>query len=422
MPLLQLAKASAEQAESYLYDFSNLALEYAHGCFREKRFSRDAGHALRVIKGGRLGFSSCNSEGAFKSAVDAALRSASSSPQVKYDFPHAQKYQYMRTKNWDIEKLDEKFAMGCAMQVVEAIMEKAEPARVSLTFSFGKEEIENTNGLSASMDGSGCMVYAEAKKGDLFGFSYYSSPFLPKDFGALGKEAADMAAGMQDARPLPTGKYEVCFSPYCLSQLIDFLLFHFSAENVRRGVSALSGKIGERLFSEKLSLSDSLSAPASNIWPFDAEGVSARAAPLIDKGRSVGLLSDTYTSTRMGEEWKGNCSRANYSSLPAPSHSNKLVGIGGYPEHLASDYIYVESFHGMHTSNAVSGDFGVQADIGFFIRDKGERFPVTNLLLTGNIFNLFNSITKVGDRQATWDDLIAPKVWFGGVQVVGPKG
>jgi predicted Zn-dependent protease len=81
----------------------------------------------------------------------------------------------------------------------------------------------------------------------------------------------------------------------------------------------------------------------------------------------------------------------------------------------------VESFHGMHTSNTISGDFGVQADIAFFMRGKGEKFPVTNMLLTGNIFNLFNSIVNVGDTQETWDDLISPKIWFSGVQLVGPK-
>jgi PmbA protein len=421
MSLLQLAKASAEEAESYISDFSTLALEYAHGCFTVKQFSHENGYALRVIKENKLGFSSCNSDEGFRGTVDAALRSSAASPEVKYSFPHAQKYPYLRTKNWDIEKLDEKFAMGCAQQVVDAIKEKAEPARVSLTLSFGKEEIENTNGLSASMDGSSCSLYCEAKKGDLFGFSYYSSRFLPKDFGALGKEAAAMAEGMQDARALPTGKYTVCFSPYCLSQLVDFLLFHLSSENVRRGVSALSKRRGEQAFSEKLTITDSLAAPASNSWPFDAEGVPAKVVPLVEKGKVANFLYDTYTAARMGEEKEGNCSRPSYSMLPTPSQSNIIIEKGDYPAHLASDYLYVESFHGMHTSNTISGDFGVQADIAFFVRGKGEKFPVTNMLLTGNIFNLFNSILDIGDTQGTWDDLISPKIWFSGVQLVGPK-
>jgi predicted Zn-dependent protease len=421
MSLFPLAKASADEAESYASDFSTLTLEYAHGCFTVKQFSHERGYALRVINGNRLGFSSCNSEDGFQGAVDAALRSSAASPEVKYSFPHSQKYPYLRTKNWDIEKLDEKFAMGCAQQVVDAIKEKAEPARVSLSLSFGKEEIENTNGLSASMDGSSCSVYAEAKKGDLFGFTYHSSRFLPKDFGAIGKEAATMATEMQDARALPTGKYTVCFSPYCLSQLVDFLLFHFSSENVRRGVSALSKRKGEMAFSEKLTITDSLSAQASNAWPFDAEGVSAKSITLVEKGKVMDFLFDTYTAARMGEKKDGNCMRHNYSMPPIPSQSNTIIEKGDYPAHLASDYLYVESFHGMHTSNAISGDFGVQADIAFFVRGKGEKFPVTNMLLTGNIFNLFNSITNVGDTQETWDDLIAPRIWFSGVQLVGPK-
>ncbi|NYZ60413.1 TldD/PmbA family protein [Candidatus Micrarchaeota archaeon] len=422
MSLLSLAKASADEAESYLSDFSTLTVEYAHGCFREKKFSHERGHALRVIKNSRLGFSYCNSEDGFQKAVDAAMHSAALSPEVKYSFPGAQKYEYLRTKSWDIEKLEEKFAMECAQQAVEGILEHAEPTRVSLSLSFGKEEIENTNGLSASMDGSFCSIYTEAKKGNLFGFSFYSSTFLPKDFKKLGEEAAIMAKEMEGAKSLPTGKYEVCFSPYCLSQLAEFLMFHLSSENKRRGVSKLSGRQGEKIFSDTLSIRDSLKANAANLWPFDAEGVAAKDISLVRDGVLEDFLYDTYTAARLGSWREGNCCRSAYSAPPAPSHSNIIMGKGDYPEHAASHYIYIESFHGMHTSNSISGEFGVEVDIAFFIKDKGEKFPVTNLLLTGNIFNLFNSISRIGDTQATWNNLIAPKIWFKDVQVVGSKG
>jgi PmbA protein len=230
-----------------------------------------------------------------------------------------------------------------------------------------------------------------------------------------------MAKGMEGAKSLPTGKYDVCFSPYCLSQLVDFLLFHLSSENKRRGISALSGKEGKKAFSESLSICDSREALASEHWPFDAEGVAAKETPLIEKGVLKNFLYDAYTSARLGEEKCGNCGRPDYSSPPEPSSSNIIVGEGDYPEHAASHYLQVESFHGMHTANTISGDFGVEADVSFFIRDKGERFPATNLLITGNIFNLFNSIKHIGSSQTTWNDLVAPKIWFRDVQVVGSK-
>ena len=422
MGLLSLAKASAEQAESYSTDFSTLTLEYAHGCFREKQFSKEKGYALRVIKGNKLGFSYCDSGDSFQKTVDSALRSAAPAPEVKFKFPHRQNYDYVCTKSWEIAKLDENFAMECASLAVEGASEHAEPTRASLSLSFGKEEIENTNGLTASMDGSSCTLYVEAKKGDLFGFSYYSSPLLPKDFRKLGEQASLMAKEMEGAKSLPTGKYEACFSPYCLSQLTGFLLAHFSSENIRRGISKLSGKRGEQMFSPKLTLTDSLAAPAANAWPFDGEGVAAKEIPLIEEGKVCEFLYDSYTAARMNEQKSGGCVRPDYSSLPAPSQSNTVINKGDYPEHAAANYLYVESFHGMHTANSVTGDFGVQIDIASFMKDKGEKFPVTNLLLTGNVFNLFNSINKIGDMLYTWNDLIAPKIWFRDVQVVGSKG
>lgn len=179
---------------------------------------------------------------------------------------------------------------------------------------------------------------------------------------------------------------------------------------------------GEKILSEKFSIKDSLKANAANLWPFDAEGVAAKDISLIRDGVLEDFLFDTYTAARLGSWRDGNCARANYSAPPTPSQSNIIIEKGDYPGHAAAHYLQIESFHGMHTSNSISGDFGVEVDIAFFVKDKGEKFPVTNLLLTGNIFNLFSSINKVGDAQATWNDLISPKIWFKDVQVVGSKG
>ncbi|MBI5051603.1 hypothetical protein HZC08_02480 [Candidatus Micrarchaeota archaeon] len=80
-------------------------------------------------------------------------------------------------------------------------------------------------------------------------------------------------------------------------------------------------------------------------------------------------------------------------------------------------YLYVDSFHGIHTSNATTGDFGLEVSVAKLV-ERGRTTFTRGCMLSGNIFNLFNSIVCIGSESELFDDMAAPKIVFEKISVV----
>ena len=91
------------------------------------------------------------------------------------------------------------------------------------------------------------------------------------------------------ARPTPArstpARYAVVLAPEAVSDIIDFLAYvGFSAKAVDEGRSFMSGKIGEKVMSELVTITDDALAPHAMGTTFDYEGQPRRRVVLIDKG------------------------------------------------------------------------------------------------------------------------------------------
>lgn len=414
----RLAGHGIEQAEVYLSGARSLSVEYAGGAYKSKEFSSDSGYGVRVLHEGRLGLSHSNMDSAYGRTVESAKRLSCVSPKTSFSFEPAHKtYPEANTSDPGLSGLEPSLAFSVVEEILSGISSHAEPSRISVSFSEGTEAVVNTSGLHAEASCTSVSIYAEAKRGRGMGFSMYSSRFLPDDYRSMGEEAGRIASIMSESAHIRSQEMEVKFSPHLLSSLLDFLMFHFDGDNKRRGISMLAG--GEKRFPEHLSIIEDPLADGDSSGPFDGEGAPSAPKFLVKDGVVSGFLHDRYTAALGGTKGAGNCQRPDYASVPSPGISNLSIpapknGWGAEPER----YLEVLSFHGLHTSDAVSGDFGVEADIAFL--HEGEKVsPVTDALLTGNIFNLFNSISCLGKAASTHGNLISPEIWFSRVQVVG---
>ncbi len=413
-----LGQITSGEAEVYSSLAHSLSVEYAGNTYKSKEFSGDSGYGIRIIENGRMGFSHSNIPGGAEGALRRAGELAKFSPKTGFSFEPAHK-KYPSPKSFDsrLGELEPEIAFSAIRDILEGINEHATPTRVSVGFSNGKEQIMNTSSLFAESRYSAVSIYAEAKKGSGLGFSLYSSCFLPGDFRKFGEEAGKLASGMDKSRPIPTCKITVKFSPHALSSFLEFLLFHFDGDNKRRGISRL--KAGEEKFSSSLSLAVDPLANADSVCPFDGDGAPSKPRELIREGVVRNFLYDRYTAALEGVDEGGCCQRSDYSSIPSSGITNLVVSKGDFGESESpGEYLEVFSFHGLHTSDPVSGDFGVDVDIAF-LHKGGTIVPVSNMLLSGNIFNLFNKIEYIGSTQHTQGGLVSPDIWFSDVQLIG---
>lgn len=414
--LRTLRTKGIEDAEAYFSSASTLSIEYAGNTYKSKEFSEDAGMGVRILRNRRLGFSHSNIPANFTNAAEAAEKLSRISPRTDFSFEPPRKCPRPKTTDPRLRGLPAKIAFNAVEEILEGIREHAEPTKVSISLSEGDEKLANTESLSARSEYTSVSIYAEAKKGRGLGYSIYSSRSLPKTFVQFGTEAGKIASGMSESAPIPTQKLTVKFSPYTLSSLLRFLMFSLDGDNKRRGITRL--KKGQKKFSSSFTLISDPLAPADSACPFDGDGVPSAPTTLIKNGKVQDFLYDKYTAALEGVEKKGSCQRTDYASFPSPGITNLTIPRGKARQEKPGKYLEVVSFHGLHTSDPVSGDFGVDVDIGF-LHEKGKSVPVTDVLLTGNIFNLFNSIKYLGRTLSVHGNIVSPEIWFSNVHIVG---
>ncbi|HET6498705.1 MAG TPA: TldD/PmbA family protein, partial [Coriobacteriia bacterium] len=129
----------------------------------------------------------------------------------------------------------------------------------------------------------------------------------------LGHVAADLARRSERPGDLQPGQYSVVLAPEAVADILDFLGYlGFSARAFAEGRSFMSGRLGERIMSEQVTITDDACAPEAFGLTFDYEGMPKRRVPLIDGGVASAVVTDSYWAARTGFPNTGH-------ALPAPN-------------------------------------------------------------------------------------------------------
>ena len=405
--------------ELFFISDRSISLSYSAKYLKVRSQSEAAGYGIRVLKAGGLGFSYAEDEKDIAKAEVRAAEAVKYSPRPSFAFPPAAKFRKMQLADKKIQQLE----IGELKEMFEQVRDGAEKyggnAQLMMETSAAKTKLENSAGFAGEYDSTSVQFFVEVMDGDGFGFFANAFQQLPtaKQFYAAGEEAAEMACSMKSPKKIESGKYLVAFEPEAFESLFDILAPSFSGEWKKRKISLLHDKVGKQVFSSKLSiLDDPLVAKAVNSRPFDDEGVLSAKMPLVENGIVKNFTYNLEIASLEGVQARGNCSRAGYAGQPAIGFSNIVIKPGSMGEEEGD--IAIRSFHGSHTANTTTGDFGVEVNAAF-ITKNGKHEPVRGFMLTGNIFNLFSNIYGIGKKQKNLGGFIAPRIAFSDVQLVG---
>jgi PmbA protein len=400
-----------------------ISLEWSGNALKVKEFSEAVGYGIRVIKNRRVGFAYTENSKKIDDAIKNACEMARFSPVSNFSFQPPTRYEKVETFDKKVFALDEKSLKEILDEIKEAALKHAKMTRIIAEACNGKTSIENSEGLDCSYESTLLSIYVEAMNDDGFGFAAFQSRYMPTDdeIAELGTNAGIMAKTMKGAKKLEAGKYTVVFSPEAFKQMLAILVHSLSGDWKRRKISRLYNMQGKRVFDKKFSLYEKPKAKASNIRPFDDEGVPSRELELIRNGvvknfmynREIAALAN-IPSNRCG-----CCVRATYDAFPGIAPSNLVIEGGEYNsfEEELRNCLFVHSIHGTHTANLTTGDFGVEVNVAFYL-ENGRKMPKKGFLITGNVFSLFSSIYDIEKKAITYDNLISPRIAFRDVQVV----
>ncbi|MDH3525933.1 MAG: metalloprotease TldD [Gammaproteobacteria bacterium] len=227
--------------------------------------------------------------------------------------------------------------------------------------------------------------------------------FLEQD-RALGyaREAVRQALVNLEAVNAPAGSMPVVLGPGWPGILLHEAIGHgLEGDFNRKGTSAFSGRIGERVASPLCTVVDdgTLQGRRGSL-NVDDEGIKTENTVLIENGILKGYMQDRLNAGLMGVAPTGNGRRESYAHLPMPRMTNTYMLAG---EHDPGEIIqsvdrglYAVNFGGGQV-DITSGKFVFTASEAYLIEDGKITRPVKGATLIGNGPDVLKQVSMVGN-------------------------
>ena len=230
--------------------------------------------------------------------------------------------------------------------------------------------------------------------------------FLREERGlGYAREAVRQALVNLDAVPAPAGMLPVVLGPGWPGVLLHEAVGHgLEGDFNRKGTSAFSGRIGERVASPLCTVVDDGTLPGRRgSLTIDDEGTPSGNNVLIENGILKGYMQDRMNARLMGVAPTGNGRRESYAHLPMPRMTNTYMLPGAHkPEEIIASVkqgIYAVNFGGGQV-DITSGKFVFSANEAYLIEDGRITRPVKGATLIGNGPEVMTRISMVGDDLA----------------------
>jgi len=182
---------------------------------------------------------------------------------------------------------------------------KAENCRASglLEVSCGIKAIANSEGLSAFDNFSG-VDFSTTIHGTMgSGFSGRNGESIGHvDIEAVTREALETAKAAQNPETIEPGDYTVIFEPQAVEDILGFLFWNMSARDADEGTTLFAGKIGRKLFSDKVNISTRIDDPELPAPPFGLDGLPARPEVWVRNGVVERLRHDRFWAGQKGAD------------------------------------------------------------------------------------------------------------------------
>ncbi|MCR5463334.1 MAG: TldD/PmbA family protein [Bacteroidales bacterium] len=204
------------------------------------------------------------------------------------------------------------------------------------------------------------------------------------------------------ARRPKGGKMSVVMGAGASGILLHEAMGHaFEADFNRKGQSIFSGRIGEKVCSEDISIVDDGTIPGNRgAVNFDDEGVPGQKTFMVRNGVLESYLHDRISAAHFGVSPTGNGRRESFRYAPIPRmRATYMLGGKATKEDIITSVkkgVYVDQFSNGQVQIG-EGDFTFFVKSGFLIEDGKLTMPVKDINIIGNGPQALADITMVGN-------------------------
>ena len=286
---------------------------------------------------------------------------------------------------------------------------------VSLSASWSVIDILRSDGFVASdvrpLVRLGVQIVAEQngrRETGYFGMGgryLYGRLFEEHEWNRAIDEALAQALVNLESVAAPAGEMPVVLAPGWAGVILHEAVGHgLEGDFNRKGTSAFSGRIGERVASPGVTVvDDGAIEQRRGSLTIDDEGTPTRRTCLIEDGILKGYLQDRLNARLMGMDPTGNGRRESFAHAPMPRMTNTFMLAGKDDPnelvHRVKDGIYAKSFGGGQV-DITNGKFVFSCTEAYRIRDGKIGEPLKGATLIGDGPTVLTRVKGIGTDLA----------------------
>ena len=426
--LVEKTRKSVEQAEAYYVSSSDEPVRFEANSLKQIDLRESEGVALRVVKNGRIGFSSTTDLSDLDGLIESAIEVAPMGPEAWFVLPGKQEYPDVPTHDAKTLRLDIDTLIQTGQKLVDHVrtFNKELLCDVSVDRGVSQTSLLNTNGGSASYSQTVFSIGIQATLINdtdmLFIWEGESSSSPISDVDSMVNSIERKLEYSKNIVPAPVGRLPVVFTPNGVAgALVAPLLSGLNGKGVLQGSSPLVDKLGEEMLDDRITIWDKPKlpmTPGSRLC--DDEGVPSVDLTLVDKGVVNQFMYDLQTAGQAGTESTGSAHRG-LGAMPSPGASVLVFGTGGVSaDDIISDIqsgLIVEGFLGAGQSNVMGGDFNANVLLGFRIEDGQITGRVKDTLISGNVYSALSDVRGISQESEWVGGMNVPLICCDGVSI-----
>lgn len=398
---------------------SNLT-RFASSAIHQSVAERNATVTVRAIIGKKIGFATSNSieQDEVRRTVEKAVEFARHQ-QENPDFVSLPGPKLAREAPQTFFESTAKLSPEDRASAVEKIVNIAakSDAEAAGSYSSGSEEALIANSLGVNSYSMRTQAHLTTVVTADTGFGYASR--LSLDAGRIGpaetgEEATRRAAESRNPVPIEAGEYDVILLPYAVEDMLSFLAYMgLSALAVQEERSFMTGKFGQKICGENITIWDDGLDPRTIVYPCDAEGVPKQKVDMIVNGIANTVVYDSYTAYKEGKESTGHAIGGTGTQGPYPWNMFLAPGDAGIEDMIASTDrgIFVTRFHYTNIVHPLLTIItGMTRDGTFLIENGKISKPVMNLRFTESILDALSNVEMIGKELSLQGSATVPAI------------
>ena len=416
--LSEITAHKVDDADLYFQYTRSEGWSLEEGIVKTGSFSIDQGVGVRAVSGEKTAFA-YSDDISEASLLDAArtvrsISAASQSRKAKVPVPRIASSRSLYNGLDPIASLDSaaKIALlGHVEQLARAKDPRVAQVMAGLASEYDVVMVARADGTLAAdvrplvrlsvtviAEQNGRREMGSAGGGGRFGLAYFDEARITE----YVNEAVKAALTNLEARPAPAGEMTVVLGPGWPGILLHEAIGHgLEGDFNRKGSSAFSGRIGQRVAAKGVTvLDDGTIADRRGSLNVDDEGNASQRNVLIEDGILKGYIQDSMNARLMGVKPTGNGRRESYAHIPMPRMTNTyMLGGDREPAEIIASIkkgLYASNFGGGQV-DITSGKFVFSASEAFWVENGKILYPVKGATIVGNGPDALTRVTMIGN-------------------------